>query len=174
MRLHLIIVTLLSAAGSPAADLQPGLASGQAYYRQGDFKRAANHFQRALRADPDDPELNYWLGMAYQGRSDLAAPFAAGYQSRALVYLTRAVELAPDRPRYRRELFDFLLDSGRTSPAALRRAATVLERTSASDPEFTYMRWRLDREKKMSSTADVAFDRALLSVPRAAFRAAQR
>jgi hypothetical protein len=37
MRVTLVMLMLVSAAGSPAADLGSDLAAGQDYYRQGDF-----------------------------------------------------------------------------------------------------------------------------------------
>ncbi len=42
-------------------------------------------------------------------------PFSGRYNSKALLYLAKAVDLAPGLPDYRRELFDFLLDSARSS-----------------------------------------------------------
>jgi hypothetical protein len=51
MRVTLVMLILVSAAGSPAADLRSDLAAGQDYYRQGDFKRAVSHFRLALRVN---------------------------------------------------------------------------------------------------------------------------
>ena len=72
MRVTLVILMLVSAAGSPAAD---------------------------LRVNVYDAELNYWMGRAYQGRGDIATPFGGGYNSKALVYLRKAVALAPGSRR---------------------------------------------------------------------------
>jgi tetratricopeptide (TPR) repeat protein len=163
------MLMLLSAAVSPAADLQPGLAVGQSLYRQGDFKRAAAQFEHALRADPENAELYYWTGMAYQGRADLATPFSRRYQTKALAYLRTAADLAPGRLDYRRELFDYLLDSARTSPAALREAAALVERAPSDDPELSHMRWRLEGERRIASSREARFDRIFLAIPRAAY-----
>src|SRR5215813_10303365 len=151
MRVKLLILLLVSAAGSTAADFGSDLAAGQAYYRQGDFKRAVSHFRRALRVDGYDAELNYWLGRAYEGRGDLATPFGGGYHSKALVYLRRAVALAPGRGEYRRELFDLLVSSAEASPARLRLAADLVSGTAESDPEYPLMRRRLELAARMAS-----------------------
>jgi tetratricopeptide (TPR) repeat protein len=174
MRVTLVMLMLVSAAGSPAADLRSDLAAGQECYRQGDFKRAVSHFRRALRVDEYDAELNYWMGRAYQGRGDVATPFGGGYNSKALVYLRRAVALAPDRGEYRRELFDFLVYSAEGSPARLRLAADLVSRTSESDPEYPLMRRRLELAVRMASSPNARLDRLMLGVPRTVFGVMQR
>jgi tetratricopeptide (TPR) repeat protein len=174
MRVTLVMLMLVSAAGSPAADLRSDLAAGQDCYRQGDFKRAVSHFRRALRVDDHDAELNYWMGRAYQGRGDVATPFGGGYNSKALVYLQRAVALAPDRGEYRRELFDFLVYSADVTPARLRVAADLVSRTSESDPEYPLMRRRLELATKMASSPNARLDRLMLGVPRTVFGVMQR
>jgi len=173
MRVTLVILMLISAAGSPAADLRSDLAAGQDYYRQGDFKRALSYFRRALRVNVHDAELNYWMGRAYQGRGDVATPFGGGYNSKALVYLRRAVALAPDRAEYRRELFDFLV-SAEVSPARLRLAADLVSRASESDPEYSLMRRRLELATGMASSPHARLDRLMLGVPRTAFGVIER
>ena len=174
MRVTLVMVMLVSAAGSPAADLRSDLAVGQDCYRQGDFKRAVSHFRRALRVDEYDAELNYWMGRAYQGRGDVATPFGGGYNSKALVYLRKAVVLAPDRGEYRRELFDFLLYSAEGSPARLRLAADLVSRTSESDPEYPLMRRRLELAERTAASPNARLDRLMLGVPRTVFGVMER
>jgi tetratricopeptide (TPR) repeat protein len=174
MRVTLVMLILVSAAGSPAADLRSDLAAGQDYYRQGDFKRAVSHFRLALRVNEYDAELNYWMGRAYQGRGDVATPFGGGYHSKALAYLRRAVALAPDRGEYRRELFDFLVYSADVTPARLRLAADVVSRTAESDPEYPLMRRRLELAMRMAASPNARLDRLMLGVPRTVFGVMQR
>jgi len=174
MRVALVMLMLVSAAGSPAADLRSDLSAGQDYYRQGDFKRALIHFRRALRVDDHDAELNYWMGRAYQGRGDVATPFGGGYYSKALVYLRRAVALAPERGAYRRELFDFLVYTAEGSPAGLRLAADLVSQTPESDPEYPLMRWRLELAGRMASAPAARLDRLMLGAPRTVFGVMQR
>jgi tetratricopeptide (TPR) repeat protein len=174
MRVMLVILMLVSAAASPAADLRSDLAAGQAYYRHGNFKRAVSQFHRALRVNGYDAELNYWMGRAYQGRGDVATPFGGGYHSKALVYLRRAVALAPGRGDYRRELFDLLVDSAEVSPSRLRLAAELVTQTSESDPEYPLMRRRLELAGRIASAPNARLDRLMLGVPRIVFGVMQR
>jgi tetratricopeptide (TPR) repeat protein len=174
MKLSLVVLLLFPALHGRAADLRSELEVGRAYYQQGDFRKALVHLRRTLKTDAQDAEVNYWTGMAYQGLGDVAAPFGGRYNSRALAYLTKAVDLAPGRLDFRRELFGFLLDSGSASPAALRLAEEMLRRTSEIDPEYNSMRRRLDVERGISGSAAVRFDRLFLAIPRAGFRLSPR
>ena len=160
----MLLPLLAGHAASPLSEL----AIGRSYYEQGEFKRAMAHFRRALATNPDSAEVNYWTGMSYQGLSDVAAPFGGGYDSKALLYLTRASGLAPGRAEYRRALFDFLSDSAASSPRHLRLAREMLSNTPVSDPEYGYMRRRLERESSSSSSAEARFDRLFLAIPRIA------
>jgi tetratricopeptide (TPR) repeat protein len=163
----LILFTVLRAH---AADQRDEFETGRACYQEGDFKKAVVHFRLALKADPHDPKLNYWTGRAYQGLGDVALPFSGRYNSKALLYLAKAVDLAPGLPDYRRELFDFLLDSARSSPGSLQLAADMLHRTPEYDAEYGFMRERLERESRMAWSREARFDRLLLATPRAALR----
>src|ERR1700676_5277459 len=111
MKLKLFILIVFAGLASAAVGQQPEFAIGRAYYLDGEFKKAAAHFQLALKTDPYDAEANYWIGRSYRVLAEIAAPFDHKYNSKARVHLTMAMELAPGRPEYRRELFDFLLGS---------------------------------------------------------------
>jgi tetratricopeptide (TPR) repeat protein len=174
MRHQLLLTILLPLICGQGAEPGSEFAAGRAQYEVGAFKKAATHFQRALKTDPDDPEVNYWAGMAYQGLADVAAPFGGRYNSKARLYLTKAVDLAPRRADYRRELFAFLLDSAAASPASLRLAVAMLRQTSEVDPEYNSMRRRLERETVMAGSMEARFDRLFLAIPGAAFRIAPR
>jgi Flp pilus assembly protein TadD len=108
------LILLMFAIGN-AASLQSELAVGRQTYMQGEFKQAKAHLEKAVKQDPEDAAAHYWLGMAYQVLADVATPFGGRYKSKARKQLTRAVELAPDRPEYQRELSHFLVDSSDSS-----------------------------------------------------------
>ena len=173
MKLTLIVLMLLAVPGGKAADQQSEFAIGRAYYTEGEFKKAVAHFQLALRVNPNDPATCYWMGMSYQVLADIAAPFDARYNSKARVYLTKAVELAPSRPDYRRELFDFLLDSAGSSRTTLRQAAGILVTVSESDPDYICMRRRFEQQSRVNASAEARLGRLFLAVPRAAYRIAE-
>src|SRR5882724_4518744 len=123
MKLSLFVLTLLAVLGAEAAGQASEFATGRAYYMEGEFKKAVAHFQLALNANPNDAESYYWMGRSYQVLADIQSPFDYKYKSKARINLTKAMELAPGRSDYRRELFDFLVDSGGASRGAMRQAA---------------------------------------------------
>jgi len=171
MKLKLCVLILLAGFGSQAAGQRSEFATGRACYMEGGFKEAATHFQLALKANPDDAESYYWMGASYRVLADIAAPFDGKYRSKARVYLTKAVELAPGRSDYRSDLFDFLLDSA--SRDALRQAAGILRTVPEPDPDYIYMLQRFQRERKAHASAEALLGTMLLAVPRAAYRLAE-
>jgi tetratricopeptide (TPR) repeat protein len=164
MKLKLSILLLLAALAGAATGQPSEFVTGRAYYTDGDFKKAAAHFQLVLQTDPDDAAAYYWIGMSYQKLADIAAPFGGKYNARARVNLTKAMELAPNRPDYRGELFNFLLDS-----AAWRQASAILQSISESDPEYIYMHRRFEEARRESSSAEARLARVFLAAPRAVY-----
>ena len=120
---------------APAFAQQSEFATGRSSYQAGEFKVAVKHFKRALEADPGNAETTYWLGRSYETLADIAVPFGGRYHSLARTYLTKAAELAPYRLDYRRELFDFLVDSGEQ-----RRSLKILLTSTETDPDYDYLR----------------------------------
>lgn len=173
MKLNLSVLILLGALGSEAAGQESEFAAGRAYYAEGEFKKAVAHFQLALKVNPNDAESYYWMGMSYQVLADIAFPFAGKYTSKARISLTRATELAPGRLDYRRELFDFLVDSAGSSRAAARQAADLLRTVPESDPDYSYMHQRFERERRENASANARLGRLFLAIPRATYSIAE-
>ena len=124
MRLRLAALVLCLGGPVWPADLRDDAALGHGYYNDADFKKAANHFGAALRSDPNNAELNYWLGRSYEALADIHAPFyGLRGSAKARLYLERAAALQPGNREYRHELFELLLISrtGRERLCATRR-----------------------------------------------------
>jgi tetratricopeptide (TPR) repeat protein len=168
MKLKLSILMLLAVLGSEAATKGSEFATGRAYYVEGEFKKAVAHFQLAMKVNPDDAESCYWMGMSYQILANIALPFDYKYKSKARIYLTRAMELAPGRLDYRRELFDFLTDSG-SSRTARRQAADLLRTVPEPDPDYSYMHQQFEIEKRANASAEARLGRLFLAIPRATY-----
>ena len=161
-----LAATTLTAASISRTSLPPARSAGKAYYRDGEFKKAAAQFRRAVAIDPFDAESHYWMGMSYEKLADIAVPFDGRYRAK------RAMELAPDRAIYRRELFEALLDVDGASSASFRQAAEMLRAVPESDPDHRYMAERLATETKENSEMEARLTRVFLAVPRAAYRIA--
>src|SRR5258708_1661231 len=170
MKLYFAVLILLGGLGSEASGQGSELAAGRAYYTEGEFQKAVAHFRLALKVNPNDAESNYWMGMSYQVLADIAFPFAGKYTSKACVYLTRATELAPGRLDYRRELFEFLLDTAGSSRAALRQAEDLLRTLPEADPDYSYMRQQFEEERRANASAEARLGRLSLAIPRATYR----
>jgi tetratricopeptide (TPR) repeat protein len=173
IRLNSVILMLLTAFFGQAAGIGSEYAIGRAYYLEGDFKRAAAHFQLAFNADPNDAESCYWAGLSNQGLADIATPFGGRYHSKARVFLMKATELAPGRPDYRKALFDFLLESARSSRTALKQAARVLQTVPEQDPDYGDMRRRFEYESEADSSTGARVSRLVLFGPQAVYRIAE-
>ena len=168
-----LVLAMLACLGGQAAGQQSEFATGRAYYAEGEFRKAAAHFQLAVKTNPNDAEAYYWMGMSYQVLADIATPFGGKYNSKARLYLTKAMELAPSRPDYRRELFDFLVDSANSSGTALKQAVAILQTVSESDPDYSYMRRRSEHGSGSNSSAEAILGSLLLVGPRAVYRIAE-
>jgi tetratricopeptide (TPR) repeat protein len=173
MKLNVLILMLLAGFGARASSQQSEFAIGREYYAEGEFKKAAAHFQLALKTNPNDAGPYYWMGMSYQGLADIATPFGGKYNSMARVYLTKAMELAPSRPDYRRELFELLVDSGGSSGTALKQAADILQTIPECDPDYNYMRRRFEHGSRVNSSLDARLGRLFLIGPQAVYRIAE-
>src|SRR5438552_1760408 len=109
MKQNLIILMLLASVSGRAASQSSEMAAGRTHYGEGDFRKAAAHFQLAIKANPDDAEACYWTGMSYQRLADIATPFGGSYTSKARDHFERAMRLAPGRREYRGTLFEVKL-----------------------------------------------------------------
>ncbi|SPE26032.1 exported hypothetical protein [Candidatus Sulfopaludibacter sp. SbA3] len=172
MRLKLSAILLFAGLCAAADSQQFEFAMGRASYTEGQFKKAAAHFQLALKTKPDNAEIFYWIGMSYQMLADVAAPFGSKYNSQARAYLTKATELAPAETEYRRELFNLLLEAG-SSRAARRQAEEILRTMSESDPEYVRMHRQFQQEHRANSSAESRLGWLFLAGPRAAYRIAE-
>lgn len=172
MNVKLSLVLLVVGLGA-ACGQQPETAIGREYYNKADFKRAAAHFQLALRNNPSDAEACYWAGMSYQSLADIAGPLGHRYRTKARLHLTLAVELEPKQLEYRRELFAFLLDSAESSGAARRQAKAVLSTVPESDPEYLWMHRRFDQARRDGSSTEARLARVLLAGPQVIYRASE-
>jgi tetratricopeptide (TPR) repeat protein len=73
-------------ANPDAAARDPDYAAGKAAMDRQDWQEAARRFQRAAANDPDNPDLQNYLGYAHRRMKQL---------DRAFIYYKRALELDP-------------------------------------------------------------------------------
>jgi tetratricopeptide (TPR) repeat protein len=170
MKPKMAAILLTAALGVTPAAEHSEFAIGRVYYSEGEFKKAAEHFRTAIRTSRDSAEAYFWTGMSYQMLADIAVPFGGKYNAMARANLTKAAELAPNRLEYRRELFDFLVDSGGSSRSAWRQAEDILRTVSESDPEYAGMRRRFEQARRANSAPEARLAGFFLVAPRAVYR----
>ncbi len=148
------MLLMLFASSALPIESRAEFETGRRCYEAGEFKAAASHLQKAVKADPSDAASYFWLGKSHEMLADINGPvLGSRASSKARLYLVKALELAPANREYRRELFDFLLASDRT-PGALHQAERVIQMTPQSDPDYPFMSMQLENERMARSSRE--------------------
>ena len=85
---------------------------GKNYFMLGDFKKAAESFEKAVALNPLNSDNMLWLGRAYGRRADKGSKILAGrYASKARQYFEKAVALDPHNHEALNDLFDYYLNA---------------------------------------------------------------
>jgi tetratricopeptide (TPR) repeat protein len=159
-------------ARSSAESWSPQVA-GHRDYTAGEFEKAASHFQRALKVEPNGADCYFWLGKSYEMLADIRGPLLGLRASvKARRYLAKALQLAPDNNDYRHELFQLLIVSDH-SPGALRQAENIIQMTPQTDPDYPFMLMRLHQEYQARSSPEGRIGRAFSVLPQQLARIAQ-
>lgn len=158
------LALLASAEGTPA---EANLA-GRNYYMMGDFKRAADYFQRAVEAEPENSNYALWLGRAWGRRAETANPLLApGYANKARQWMERAVRLNDRNPEALSDLFDYYLEAPGFLGGGYDKAQATAGKISAIDPaEGFFARARLAEKKNEYGAAEEQLRRAADLAPR--------
>jgi cytochrome c-type biogenesis protein CcmH/NrfG len=85
---------------------------GRDRFMLGDYKKAAEAFERAFSMEPANSEYADWLGRSFGRRAETASPFfGPRYASQAREYFEKAVALDPGSEAAQRDLFDYYLEA---------------------------------------------------------------
>jgi tetratricopeptide (TPR) repeat protein len=167
-----VLLLISAGAGSSAESRSPRVA-GHRDYTAGEFEKAASHFQRALKLEPNDADCYFWLGKSYEMLADIRVPLLGLRASvKARIYLAKALQLAPDNKDYRHERFELLIVSDH-SPGALRQAENIIQLTPQADPDYAFMVMRLPQEHQARSSLEGRIGCAFSFVPQQFARIAQ-
>jgi tetratricopeptide (TPR) repeat protein len=135
---------------------------GKAWFMKGDFKRAADLFEQAVQAEPQNSVLHHWVGKAYGRRAETSSVFTApGYASKARQSFEKAVQLNSKNQEALNDLFEFYLQAPGFLGGGMDKAAALVEKIAALDPaERHYAQARVAEEKKEWQTAETQLRRA--------------
>jgi tetratricopeptide (TPR) repeat protein len=141
--------------------------AGRDHFMLGDFKKAADCFQKATAAAPSRSDYFDWLGRAYGRRAELANPLsAAGWASKARQAFETAVQLDPKNSDALSDLFDYYLNAPGFLGGGYEKAADVAQKIAAIDPPEGYSaKAKLDQKRKEYSTAERHLRAAVSAAP---------
>jgi tetratricopeptide (TPR) repeat protein len=154
--------------GLTAAALSESAANweqqGRALFAKCEFGGAARAFRRAAAAQPDNAELQFWLGRSYERMAEASSPLTATKSARKTeCSLKQALHLDPKNEKYVFELFDLYVDWQEWFDKAPARASDLLERITSTTPEEEPMlRIRLAEARQDGSGPDASYRRVIL------------
>lgn len=141
---------------------------GRCYYMLGDYKRASESFERAVRLDPGNSDYHMWLGRAYGRRAETSSFLTApGLASKARQSFERAFELNPRNLEAAGDLFEYYLEAPSFLGGGLDKAKELAEKTRGLDPaEYHYRMARIAEKRKRDKDAEEQLRRAMDLAPR--------
>ncbi len=161
------VVTALAVAGplilacsTPTADMKREASArmqmGVTYLEQRDLPSAMRELSKAAELDPENPEIDMTLGLAYQARGD---------HEKAEEYLRTAIRKNPDYAAAHNNLGNLLVQKGK-GEEAIREYEKAVANVLYPTPEFGY--YNMGREyarQKDLLKAEVMFQRAISLKP---------
>lgn len=156
---------LLPLATSDAAAIQ---LIGQNYFMLGEYKKAADTFDRALALGNRTQQLYLWAGRAYGRRAETSGPFtAAGFASHARKYFETAVQMNILDKEATGDLFDYYLGAPGFMGGGVDRARELAQKVLAAEPaEGQHMLAVLAERDKDYPAAEQHLRRAIELGPR--------
>lgn len=159
-------------ASTPKKDAAAYALIGQCYYMQGDPKRAADSFQKAIALSPSESNYYLWLGRAFGRRAEASSFMTApGYAGKARDAFEKAVQLNPLNLDALSDLFEYYLDAPGFLGGGLDKAAALTSRMMDLSPaEAHWAQARLAEKRKEFGKAEQQLRRAAELAPRQAGR----
>ena len=156
----------------PDKDAMAWRLLGRSLYMTGEFKKAAEAFEKSVVLRPNDSRTWLWLGRAYGRRAETSSFVTApGYANKARTYFEKAVQLDPKNIEAMNDLFEYYMQAPGFLGGGLDKAAALAQRINEVDPaEYHYAQARLAEKRKEFSTAEQQFRRAIELAPRQAGR----
>ena len=163
--LAICVVLATSIRSAQPAEAKNQLEIGEAHYNVAEFKQAIRHFELAAQADPTDARAYFGLGQSYENLALIGGPLGGGHaESKAHAFLAKAVALAPANREYRREFFNFLIDSD--SRHARDEARNLLQTVNQGDPDYPFMLIHLQQACADYRSPDALTALAFTTAPR--------
>jgi Flp pilus assembly protein TadD len=146
---------------------------GQNYFMIGEYKKATEALEKAIRMEPNNAGFVHWLGRTYGRRAEIGSPFTApGYAFKAGQMFEKSVLLDPSNKAAAGDLLDFYLDAPGFLGGGMRKAEELAARIARIDPaEGHYALAQIEEKRKDYSSAERHLQRAWELAPSQAGRA---
>ena len=141
---------------------------GRAHYMSGDFKKATEHLEKAVAADPGNSEYHHWLGRAWGRRAETSSWLTAiQYARKTRDSFEKAVALNPRNLEAVNDLFEYYLEAPGFLGGGLDRAAALSLKIRESDEvEYHYAAAKLAEARKEFGSAEAHLREATELAPR--------
>ena len=143
-------------------------AIGKNYFMMGEFKKAQEHFEKAIAADPQNSVYHHWLGKCYGRRAETSSFVTApGFASKARQSFEKAIALDPKNKEAINDLFEYYVEAPGFLGGGLDKAHALSKTIGALDPaEYQYALAVMAEHRKEFNTAEQHLRRALDIAPR--------
>jgi tetratricopeptide (TPR) repeat protein len=140
---------------------------GRNYYGEADFKKATDALEKALAMEPNNSEINLWLGRAYGRRAETSSMITApGYASRARQYFEKSTQLNPGNLEAQSDLFEYYLEAPGFLGGGFDKASAVAEQISRiSLVEGYWAQAKLAEKHKEYRNAEAHLRQAIAAAP---------
>jgi tetratricopeptide (TPR) repeat protein len=154
-------------AHDPAPDAATLHLTGKNYFMLGDYKKAADYFEKAMAREPSNSDYVLWLGRAYGRRAETGGWFLAGPNaSRARQCFEKAVTLDPQNHEAMNDLFDYYLNAPGFLGGGMEKAEAIAKRIAGERPaESHFEQAQLAEKKKDYHVAEVQLRSAIEAAP---------
>lgn len=151
----------------PAPDAAAYNLTGKNYFMLGDFKKAAEAFEKAVALNPLNSDNMLWLGRAYGRRAETGSKILAGrYAFKARQYFEKAVALDPQNHEASNDLFDYYLNAPGFFGGGVDKAEALAKSIAAERPaEYEHEEAQLAEKRKDYPAAEAHLRRATELAP---------
>ena len=154
--------------GHSAEDAAAYNLMGRDYFMLGEYKKAADVFQKAQALEPKKSDHAHWLGRTFGRRAETSNPFSAPmYASKARQYFEHAVALDPGNEEALNDLFDYYLQAPGFLGGGFDKAEAIARQIAQrNEAEGHFAQAQLADKRKEYDTAEQQLRRAMDLAPR--------
>jgi tetratricopeptide (TPR) repeat protein len=158
-------LTLVRDSGQSSASAESLV--GKDRFMLGDYKRAAEAFERAAALEPANSQYALWLGRSFGRRAETSPFLAAKYAAKARASFEKAVALDPENGEALNDLFHYYLEAPGFLGGGFDKAEAIATRIGEHNPaEGHFAQAQLADRRKQFDTAEEQLRWVIHAAPR--------